>query len=152
MTTTSRANLRDQVISELRGIGSDFGGAVVCCRHQGIPSWSPGSYTSISTWKYLPIPGTSSTSGKTASSAGSPVVPRWIRAIRPEIRPVSSEEDGGRVPVRQLALGTSPVSQGYNHRTWFLILDEANGELIRILALGRETLNREARLSRSLQQ
>jgi hypothetical protein len=64
--------------------------------------------------------------------------------IAPAVRPVTSELDASLYRYATL-LWTVPVSQGYGRRTRFLVLDQANGKLIGIFALGDPVFNLRVR-------
>lgn len=62
------------------------------------------------------------------------------RAIKPILVPVETAEDAALFRFASLHWSI-PVSQGYGRRTRFLVLDEKNGKLIGIFALGDPVFN-----------
>lgn len=71
-------------------------------------------------------------------AAGSEIVPE---RICPVIRPVESDSDSGLLFRLATLLWSVPVSRGFGRRMRFLVLDEQNGKLIGIFALGDPVFN-----------
>ena len=66
-------------------------------------------------------------------------------AIDPELVPVGSKDDTGRLFRFAALLWSVPVSQGYGRRMRFLVKDRSNAKLIGIFALGDPVFNLKCR-------
>ncbi len=66
-------------------------------------------------------------------------------SIDPELVPVNSQDETGRLFRFACLLWTVPVSQGYGRRIRFLVKDRSNGKLIGIFALGDPVFNLKCR-------
>jgi hypothetical protein len=66
-------------------------------------------------------------------------------AINPQLEPVDSEKESGRLFRFATTLWSAPVSRGFGRRMRYLVRDHNNGKLIGIFALGDPVFNLKAR-------